>query len=96
MPLLEIQIEVGRLTGSALELAAKPFADTPANCTEESTPGCCLAISPIWRTTASVRSIEAAGGSVSLHQGNIGDAEDCERVVEAAKKGAATRAKAKR
>jgi NAD(P)-dependent dehydrogenase (short-subunit alcohol dehydrogenase family) len=27
------------------------------------------------------QSIEAAGGTVSLHQGNIGDAEDCERVV---------------
>src|SRR5262245_33616657 len=26
--------------------------------------------------------IEAEGGSVSLHQGNIGDAEDCKRVVE--------------
>jgi acetoacetyl-CoA reductase/3-oxoacyl-[acyl-carrier protein] reductase len=28
------------------------------------------------------QSVEAAGGTVSLHQGNIGDAEDCERVVK--------------
>ena len=28
------------------------------------------------------QAIEAAGGTVSLHQGNIGDAEDCERVVK--------------
>ena len=26
--------------------------------------------------------IEAAGGTLSLHQGNIGDAEDCQRVVD--------------
>ena len=25
-----------------LELAAKPFAETPANCTDDNTPGCCL------------------------------------------------------
>ena len=28
------------------------------------------------------QSVEAAGGTLSLHQGNIGDAEDCERVVK--------------
>src|SRR6188472_3584283 len=28
------------------------------------------------------QAIEGAGGSVSLHQGNIGDADDCERVVK--------------
>jgi NAD(P)-dependent dehydrogenase (short-subunit alcohol dehydrogenase family) len=28
------------------------------------------------------QSIEAADGTLSLHQGNIGDAEDCERVVK--------------
>jgi NAD(P)-dependent dehydrogenase (short-subunit alcohol dehydrogenase family) len=28
------------------------------------------------------QSVEDAGGTLSLHQGNIGDAEDCERVVK--------------
>ena len=28
------------------------------------------------------QSVEAEGGTLSLHQGNIGDAEDCERVVK--------------
>ena len=28
------------------------------------------------------QSVEAAGGTLTLHQGNIGDAEDCQRVVE--------------
>ena len=28
------------------------------------------------------QAVEAAGGTLSLHQGNIGDAEDCERVVK--------------
>ncbi len=28
------------------------------------------------------QAIEAEGGTLSLHQGNIGDAEDCERVVK--------------
>jgi len=27
-------------------------------------------------------SVEAAGGTATLHQGNIGDAEDCERVIK--------------
>ena len=32
----------GKNTSAALDCAAKPLADMPANCTESSTPGCCL------------------------------------------------------
>ena len=28
------------------------------------------------------QSVEAEGGTCTLHQGNIGDAEDCQRVVQ--------------
>src|SRR4029450_13472149 len=28
------------------------------------------------------QAVEATGGTLSLHQGNIGDAEDCERVIK--------------
>ncbi len=34
------------------------------------------------RAEESRQQIEAAGGTLSLHQGNIGDAEDCQRVVD--------------
>src|SRR6185295_17559728 len=51
----------GKNTSAALDCAANPLADTPANCTESSTPGCCLAISPMRRTTSLVRSSDEAG-----------------------------------
>ena len=53
----------GKNTSAALDCAAKPLADTPANCTELATPGCCLAISPMRFTTSAVRSSDAAGGN---------------------------------
>ena len=46
-----------------LELCDQPFTDMPANSTASCTPGVFSPISAMRRTTASVRSIEEAGGS---------------------------------
>ena len=50
-------------TMPALELLVKPLIDRPGKATALSTPGCCMAISPMRRITSSVRSSEAPGGS---------------------------------
>ena len=48
---------------AAFGVLTKPLMDRPGNCTACSTPGCFSAMSAICRTTASVRSSEAASGN---------------------------------
>jgi hypothetical protein len=63
LPVRSLKSSSGKNTAPELGLLMKPLADRPGKATECLMPGTFMAMSLIWRMTASVRSSEAASGS---------------------------------